>query len=72
MQKYVVSLYQVLHVAYDANCFLLCVYSYLHLQQFNIFFPSQKCQSMHRMGTEYRNRTVGLIEGGPDPDFDPR
>ena len=72
MQNNVVSLYQVLHVAYDANCFSLCVYSYLHLQQFNFFFPSQKCQSMHRMDTEYRNRTVGLNEGGPDPDFGPR
>ena len=58
-------------MAYDANRFSLCVYSYLHQQQFN-FFSSQKCQSMHRMSTEHRHRTVGLTEGGPDPDFDPR
>ena len=26
---------------------------------------------MNRISIEYRNGTVGLIEGGPDPDFDP-
>ena len=67
-----VSLFNVMHVAHDAKCFSLCVYSYLHLQQFDIcFFLSQKCQPMDRMTIEYRNRNQGLIEGGPDPDFDP-
>ena len=45
------------------------VYSYLHLQQFDIF-PIAKFQPIDRMSIEYM--IVGLIEGGPDPDFDPR
>ena len=33
-------------------------------------FPIAKFQPIDRMSIEYM--TVGLIEGGPDPDFDPR
>ena len=37
MRKYIVPLKPVLHVVLDAKCFSLCVYSYLHLKQLDIF-----------------------------------
>ena len=57
-------------MVHDAKCFSLYIYSYLHLQQFDIFSISS-LWSMDRISIDYRNGTVGLIEGGPDPDFDP-
>ena len=48
------------------------VYTRIFIYKDSTFFPSQKCQPMDCMSMEYRNRTVGLIEGSPDPDFAPR
>ena len=55
-------LYQVLHVAHDAKCFSLCVYTHRHRQLSDNFIPSQKCQLMARISIKKRGRDAGLIE----------
>ena len=46
------------------------VYTLIFIYNNSTFFPPQKCQPIDRMSIRYR--TVALIEGRPDPDFDPR
>ena len=54
------DLYRVLHVAHDAKCFSMCVYSHLHRQLSENFIP--KCHLMGRASIKKRDQAAGLIE----------
>ena len=52
----------VLHVALDAKCFSLCVYSYFHRQLSDNFILSQKCQRLGCMSIKWRGQVVSSIK----------
>ena len=59
----------VLHVALDAKCCLLCVYSYFHRQLSNKFILSRKCLCLCCMGIKVGVWAVGSIETWPHRDW---
>ena len=58
-------------MVHNAKCFSLCLCILVSSSTTIRHFSISSLWSMDRISIEYRNGTVGLIEGGPDPDFDP-